>query len=192
MTRLKFIAPALMLIFALSGVAVAATGSPKAGGSSSAQQSSPTPEQAAQFQKMHDEFMDKVMPLHNQLEGKYLELRALGGVNGVSKDDVSALVKDITALKSKLYEERVAFSRSLDKAGLSLCRGYHGNHDGMGMGGCMGPRADADPTPGGCMNGGMQGGMSGGMHGGMHGGMNGMPGGMQGGMGGSGPHHGDQ
>ena len=188
MTRLKFIAPALLLVFALSGVAVAATGTQKTGESAPEQQSSPTPEQQAQFQKMHDEFMDKVMPLHNQLEGKYLELRALGGVNGVSKDDVSAVVKDITALKSKLYEERVAFSRSLDKAGLSFYRGYHGYHDGMGMGGCMGPRADAGPTPGGCM-----GGMSGGMRGGMPGGHGGMHGGTgPNGMGGSGPHHGDR
>ena len=175
----------MLLVFALSGVAVAATGTQKSGGSAPDQQSSPTPEQQAQFQKMHDEFMDKVMPLHNQLEGKYLELRALGGVNGVSKDDVSAVVKDITDLKSKLYEERVAFSRSLDKAGLSFYRGYHGYHDGMGMGGCMGPRADAGPTPGGCM-GGMRDGMPGGMHGGMHGGMG------PNGMGGSGPHHGDR
>ena len=49
----------------------------------------------------------------------------------------------------------------------------------------MGPRADAGPTPGGCM-GGMRDGMPGGMHGGMHGGMG------PNGMGGSGPHHGDR
>ncbi len=189
MTLLKAVIPAALLTLVVSGAAVAATGPQTADTNAAGQNITLTPEQWGQYRKMHDDYVEKIMPMHDQLEGKYLELRALTGINGTTKEDISGLVREITTLKAKMHEERSAFFRSLDKAGLSACRGDHAGMGMMGMGGCPGACGDggafmdAGPGMGGCMGGGMMGG---------HNGMGGHGGPRHGGMGARGPHHGDR
>ena len=103
------------------------------------------------------EFEGKLLPLQDKLWGKFLELRALGSVSGVTKEDISKVVDEIVSLRAQIRTEHENLAKAFEKEGLPPAKGYHGKgfggHMGMmgyGMGPCgmMGDGACPDAMDG--------------------------------------------
>ena len=134
-------------------------------------------------QSLYEAHRAKMMPLHNKLSAKMMEFNAIQNLNSTTKEDIKAMVAEITALREEMYKENNEFLATLKKENLDGYMHRGGMMGGMGM---MGGKGGC----GGMMSGeGYHGGGHGGdMNGGGHGGnMNG--GGMNGGHGGG--HGGD-
>ncbi len=167
---------AALLLLALSLPAFAATkdapDNPPAGSGQAL-----TEKQLARFDALYGDYENKVMPLHDKLWGKFLELRALEGLSSTSKDDVVKVVDEITSLRTQIRAEHSKFNDALAKEGLPRYPGYHGRGwrcGGSGYSayaGCpgMGGYSSSSGCPG--MDGGYGGRGHGGRgHGGYHGG----------------------
>lgn len=93
-------------------------------------------EQRTALDKAHDEFVARTESLRNDLNTKDLELQAELSKAAPEQARVTALTKDINALRGKLFEEQTAFRATLAKDfGL---RNGQGHGRGMGYGRGMG------------------------------------------------------
>ncbi len=127
-----------------------------------------TDEQRAEYAKRYTDYETKVMPLHDKLMAKMMELRAVENLPTATVADIQKIVGEIATLKEQMRKEQQTFNAELAKAGLPQHQGgYHGygrgGHDGYHKGGMMGGR-------GMMMEGGMMGGRGMMMEGGMMGG----------------------
>jgi zinc resistance-associated protein len=98
-----------------------------------------TQEQHDKYIALFKNFVSKATPLRDQLQAKFLELKAIQGLSGTTRADVNKVIDDITALRGKLRAERQAYVAALEKEGLPVFGGrfHKGGQRGMG-GGCPG------------------------------------------------------
>ncbi len=104
-----------------------------------------TDEQRTEYAKLYTAYETKVMPLHDKLMAKMMELRSIEHLQTTTVADVQKVIGEMTALKEQMRVEQQAFNAQLEKAGLpafggahSQRGGYHGagGYHGGGSGGC--------------------------------------------------------
>lgn len=91
-----------------------------------------TPEQQTKLDALVKEHVAVVQPLSSQLDAKMLELDMLSPNPNTKPETISALVKEVTDLRTKLDQENNAFRDKLDKEGFPTM-GYGMGHGGRGM-----------------------------------------------------------
>ncbi|MDP2847474.1 MAG: periplasmic heavy metal sensor [Humidesulfovibrio sp.] len=141
---------ALAALVSLSAMAFAA---PKAGrGPAQQEQSAITPEQRAAIQKIIEAHQDKLYELREKIWAKHAELQALTNSGKAEKNDIQALIADISKLRSAMNQERLSIRTDIEKqTGLKGYGGYH--RGGMGYGGGHGGGYGACADDSGCPSG---------------------------------------
>ena len=95
-------------------------------------------DQYDKLEKMREDNDNKMRPAHRELQAKRLELNALSNNANTDPKTISKLVKEVTELRNKIDDNRVAFSGSVEsKFGIQY--GGHrmgGNRGGHGGGYC--------------------------------------------------------
>lgn len=93
-----------------------------------------SPEKQAAAQKIYGAYYTQTSALRQQLVSKQYELNAL--IYGGKADDqkVQALTKEISEMRSKLYEQQVALQRQLAKEDIPFMGGGMYGAGGMGSG----------------------------------------------------------
>lgn len=97
-----------------------------------------TPEQQEKAQALFNEFQQKTATLHRELYARQAMLNAELVALTPDAKRVDALVTEVSALRTKLFTERVALRKALTEAGLPAMGmgGKHGGKRGGMMMGC--------------------------------------------------------
>lgn len=101
-----------------------------------------TTEQQSTLKGMQEDNYKKMRPLYSELRAERLELNALSNNASVNPKEISQRVKEITALRNKIEDNNIAFSKSVkSKVGIDYSascrggnRGGYGGHNGGGRG----------------------------------------------------------
>jgi zinc resistance-associated protein len=97
-----------------------------------------TPEKQAKAQRVFAEFYAKTIELRQQVMAKQYELHAMIYSGKEDEKKVQQLTKEISELRSKLFENQVALQRQLAKEDIPWMGGMGGYGGPMGPG-MMGP-----------------------------------------------------
>ncbi|MEG1610135.1 MAG: periplasmic heavy metal sensor [Bilophila sp.] len=101
-------------------------------------------EQQKAYTGIMQDFETRITPLREQAIAKHTELNALSQNPNTRPETISALVRELTDIRSQIHKERLALNEQMTKNGITSfgMRGgmagnaHHGGHRGGGQGGC--------------------------------------------------------